>query len=137
MRRQLIIIVASLMGFSCALYAQVAPLPGSVPTIPGDRSTYLGRPVTNPEALSGFWETSNGRGGAVGIHLMLTTSVPRELPALYGAAQSWQYLEFDVYERQGATIQLTEDNSFSDSPRGGKVSFEDGHLNVALGFPHH
>jgi hypothetical protein len=124
-------IVASLMGLTFVLYAQVTLPPGSVSTIPGDRSPYLGRPIINPETLSGFWETPNGHGGAVGIHLLLMTTVPTdgwEKPS--DAPQSWQLLELGVYERRGATIQLEESNNFSDSPRGGNVGFEAGHLSL-------
>jgi hypothetical protein len=114
-----------------ALYAQVAPRPDSDPAIPGDRSSYLGRQVTNPEALSGFWETSNGHGGAVGIHLLLMTTVLTEGWYSAGdAPQSWEHLNLDVYERRGAKTGPDEDNGFSDSPRGGNVSFRGGHLKL-------
>ena len=129
-------IVASLISFTWVLYAQVAPRPrpDSDPAIAGDSSPYLGRPVTNPEALSGFWETSNGHGGAVGIHLTLVTTVPTEGWYSAGdAPQSWEHLNLDVYERRGARIGPDEDNGFSDCPRGGNISFHGGHL--TLQFP--
>jgi hypothetical protein len=131
MRGQSTMIVASLVSLTWAVYGQVAAPPDSVPAIPGDRRSYLGRPVTNPEALSGFWETPNGHGGAVGIHLLLMTTVPTEgWNAAGNAPQSWEHLTLDVYERRGAKIGPDEDNGFSDSPRGGNVSFEAGHLKL-------
>ena len=40
-----------------------------------DRSFYLNQPIFHPETLSGIWETPNGNGGAVGIHLQLATKL--------------------------------------------------------------
>jgi hypothetical protein len=132
MCRQWTKIVAALFGLTCPVYAQVAPALGSVPATPsGDTSPSLGRSVTHPEALSGFWETSNGHGGAVGIHLFLFTSVPTEgweKPS--DAPQSWQSLELEVYEREGGKIGSRQGNGFSDSLMGGNVKFEGGHLEL-------
>jgi hypothetical protein len=126
MRRQLATIAAFVTSLlSCVVHAQVTP-----PLASGDGSPYFGRPVTHPEGLSGLWEISNGHGGAVGIHLILTTSVSWDVPTLSGAQQSWQRLDVGVYERKGATIQLGEQNYFSDSSRGGTVSFDEGHLEL-------
>ncbi len=132
MGRQWRKVVASLFGLSCAVYAQLASSGVWVPaTPPGDTSPYLGRPVTHPEGLSGFWEASNGHGGAVGINLFLFTLVPTEgWEELSDAPQSWQSLELEVYERAGAEIGSRQGGGFSDSPRGGNVSFEGGRLEL-------
>lgn len=49
---------------------------------------------------------------------------------LRGTIQSWQSLEVGVYERRGAILQVEEQNYFSDSPRGGNVSLDDGRLKL-------
>lgn len=110
------------------IVAQQNPVPAKISA--DDRSPYLGQPVNRPESLSGLWETSNGNGGAVGIHFLLTTTIPGDATTLEGVQQSWQHLEVGVYERKGTTIQFGEQNYFSDSQRGGGVSFEDGRLRL-------
>lgn len=102
----------------------------SLESMQDDRSPYLGRPVTDPEALSGIWEAPDGHGGAVGIHLQLITTIPGDAKTLNGTPQSWQSLELGVYERASALTEDVEQNGFSDSPRGGNLSFEGGHLRV-------
>lgn len=93
-----------------------------------DRNFYLGRQVIDPESLSGIWETSDGHGGAVGIHLIFATSLsPR---ALSWTPQSWEMLQLGVFQRKAAEIQLGEDGVFSDSPRGGGVTFDGGRLRL-------
>jgi hypothetical protein len=98
-----------------------------------DRSFSRGMPVTHPEDLSGIWEAPDGRGGAIGIHLLLDTTVPVEAITLAGAKQSWLGLALGVYRRSGGGFHLGDENSFSDSPRGGSLRYEDG--NLTLHFP--
>lgn len=95
------------------------------------RSLYLGTPVTHPEDLSGIWEAPNGHGGAVGIYLILMTTAPAEATTLVGTPQSWLHLEMAVYEHPKATLQLNENNGFSDDmqPFGG-VHYDAGHLTL-------
>ena len=93
-----------------------------------DRSFYLGRQVMHPESLSGIWETSDGHGGAVGIHLIFATSLPPS--ALSWTPQSWEMLQLGVFQRKGAEIQPGEEGGFSDSPRGGGVTFDGGRLQL-------
>ena len=115
----------------CRINAQQNPRVNSATTVPAeDRSPYLGKPVTHPESLSGLWEVSNGHGSTVGIHLLLTTTVPGDANTFRGTVQSWQSLEVGVYERKGAMLQMGDQNGFSDSPRGGDVSLEDGRLKL-------
>lgn len=90
-------------------------------------------PVAHPEDLSGIWEAPDGRGGAIGIHLLLDTTVPVEATTLAGATQSWLGLSLGVYRRSGAEFQSGNDNSFSDSPRGGSLRYE--HDNLTLHSP--
>ena len=89
-----------------------------------DVSPYVGRTVSHPETISGLWETSNGHGGAVGIHLLLSTTVPATAGTLSGLPQSWHSLDVSVYEHKGAAIKFGDENYFSDSRRGGNVRFD-------------
>ncbi len=126
---QSVLIAAALINLlSLGMQAQQGPIAPIIPI--NDVSPYLGNPVAHPEALSGLWETSNGHGGAFGIHLLLTTTVPGDVKTLHGATQSWQSLEVGIYERKGATLQVGEQNYFSDSPKGGNISYEDGRLKL-------
>jgi len=95
-----------------------------------DRSFYLNEPVIHPEALSGIWESPNGQGGAVGIHLELASALPGDDDHVAWTPQAWQHLQVDVYERKGAERAFGEGNGFSDSQRGGGVQFEDGRLQL-------
>ena len=95
-----------------------------------DVSPYIGRAMSHPEDLSGLWEAANGHGGAVGIHLMLSTTVPVTARTLRGISQSWDNLQIGVYERKGAVIKFGEQNYFTDSARGGSVRLDDGRLTL-------
>ena len=95
-----------------------------------EESFYFGQPVQHPEGLSGVWETADGQGGAIGIHLLLDTSIPADATAPAGAPQSWQDLQLGVFDRRGPIIQRGELNYFGDSPRGGEVRFKDGRLTL-------
>ncbi len=129
------VVMAAVMGVvACELAAQnvASERPSAVPD--SGHSPYVGRRVDDPEGLSGLWEVSNGRGGAVGIHLMLTTSVAPDAKAdgktLAGVEQLWENLEVGVYERQGQVLAFGEENSFSDTPGGASVKLEDGRLQL-------
>ena len=127
-------------GFSGIVAAFLLPLlpfavqaqqdSSSAPVAPEDRSSYLGRRVMHPESLSGIWETSNGHGGAIGIHLQLDTVMPSHGDKQSWLPQSWQDLEVGVYERKGAEVQFGEQGYFSDSPGDGSVTFDQGRLQL-------
>jgi hypothetical protein len=93
-----------------------------------DRSFYLGTPVAHPEDLSGLWEAPDGHGGAIGLHLLLDTTIPVEATTLAGARQSWLGLTLGLYHRSGAEFQLGDESRFSDSLRGGSVRYENDRL---------
>jgi hypothetical protein len=123
------IVAASLVTFlPCALHGQQDS--SSIPLASEDRSFYLGYQVMHPESLSGIWETTNGHGGAIGIHLELDTTMPSGGDKQSWAPQSWQDLQVGVFERKGAEIQLGEESGFSDSRRGGDVTFDQGRLQL-------
>jgi len=98
------------------------------------RSPYQGKIVTDPEGLSGLWETSNGHGGFVGIHMVLGTSVAPDAKSdrktLNGVEQLWEYLNFGVYEQKGAEFSFGEENYFSDHAGTAAVVIDDGHLEL-------
>jgi hypothetical protein len=105
----------------------------SIPASPPqqqDKSLYLGTPVTHPEDLSGVWEAADGHGGAVGIHLILDTTAPVDASTLVGITQAWLGLQVGLYRRTGAELQPSDETFFSDSPRGGRVRYEQGHLTL-------
>lgn len=123
------IVAASLVTFlPCVIHAQQDS--GSILVASEDRSFYLGQQVMHPESLSGIWETSNGHGGAIGIHLELDTTIPSDGDKQSWAPQSWQDLQVGVFERKGTEIQLGEEGGFSDSRRGGNVTFNQGRLQL-------
>jgi hypothetical protein len=98
--------------------------------IPGTRSFYFGQLVDRPEALSGVWEAPDGQGGAVGIHLNLMTIVSDDVDPPAWTPQSWQNLNFGVFQRRGSEIAFGEEGYFADDPRGGPVALENGHLQL-------
>ena len=87
--------------------------------------------VTHPEDLSGVWETPDGHGGAVGIHLMLDTTAPADATTLVGTPQKWLGLTIGIYHRSGAGRHIGDENYFSDSPRGANLRYEDGRLTLS------
>jgi len=95
---------------------------------------YRGKPVTDPEGLSGLWETSNGHGGFVGIHMVLGTSVAPDAKSdrktLAGVEQQWEHLDLGVYEQKGAEFTFGEEGYFSDHAGASQVKLEDGHLEL-------
>jgi hypothetical protein len=100
-----------------------------------NRSFYVGRPVTHPEELSGIWEAPDGHGGAIGLHLLLSTTAPTEIETLVGTRQSWLDLYVGIYQRSGAVLQVGEENYFGDSLRGGGVRYDNNRLTLhAVGF---
>jgi hypothetical protein len=95
-----------------------------------DTSFYLGKPVAHPEELSGLWEVPDGHGGAVGIHLILSTTVTADGTTLVGVEQAWHNLQLGIYQRAGSVLQFGEENFFGDSPRGGSVRYDNGRLSL-------
>jgi hypothetical protein len=59
-----------------------------------------------PEALSGVWEAPDGQGGAVGIHLNPTTIVSDDVDPPAWTPQSWQNLNFGVFQRRGSALAI-------------------------------
>jgi hypothetical protein len=98
------------------------------------RSRYQGRTVNDPEGLSGLWESSNGSGGFVGIHMILGTSVAPDAKSdgrtLKGVQQRWEGLSLGVYTQTGP--ESGEDRGYFSDREGdaSSVRFEGGHLEL-------
>lgn len=118
-----------LMSFlsSCALGQAMAGSRYESPV--GSRSLYFNRTVHDPEALSGVWETPDGKGGAVGIELKLTTAMPNGTGRETWTPQHWRSLVVGVFERSGPEIRVGDVNFFMDTARGG-VRFEQNGLKI-------
>jgi len=127
--RQLAVLTVVACNFiaSWFAYSQVATAPEATAE---DKSFYLSKPVVYPEELSGIWEVLNGHGGAIGIHLILDTTVSADAVTLVGVEQAWLDLQVGIYQRAGTVLQFGEENFFSDSPRGGSVRYDDGRLRL-------
>jgi hypothetical protein len=112
-------------------HSQIAVVPIVDPAPPlDDKSFYLDQPVLHPEEISGVWEAPDGHGGAIGINLLLHTTVPGDAATLAGVSQSWQSLEVGLYQRTGAALVFGDENFFGDSLRGGSVRYKDGRLTL-------
>jgi hypothetical protein len=96
------------------------------------KSSYSGRSISDPENLSGVWETDDGHGGAVGIELTLRTSLPGGVGTSSENSETWQGLQVGVFHRLSSEIRLGDENYFTDSPQGGNVRYEDGKLTLHL-----
>jgi hypothetical protein len=130
--RQLAIITTMACTFSTPWSAHAQETIALVtPTAPAhDKSFYVDKPIAHPEELSGIWEVPDGHGGAVGIHLILSTTVPADTITLVGVEQVWLNLQLGIYQRAGTVLQFGEENFFSDSPRGGSLRYDNGRLTL-------
>ncbi len=132
--------LAALMLLSCIVGCRrsVSVTPRDLPQAQADpalyRSFYNGQSISNPEALSGVWETGDGHGGAVGIELTLTTSVSDDVRTSEGGPETWEALQVGVFHRFSSRIRLGDENYFYDSPQGGNVRYADGRLVLHVGW---
>ncbi len=117
------LVIAVLYSLSGRLLAQDSPTPTY-------HSPFVGEPVPHPELLSGFWEAPDGQGGAVGVHLQLTTTVPAVVLTLRGVTQSWFGLQGSVYQRKGDRVQRGEESFFADSYPDSNIRFDRGRLTL-------
>lgn len=77
-----------------------------------------------------MWETPDGEGGAVGIRLRLMTTLSADIVPPQWTPQSWQHLEVEVFRRKESGPGFGDANAFSDSVRGGSVTFNDRRLQL-------
>ncbi len=94
------------------------------------RSARAGTPVGNPDELAGVREAPDRRGGAVGMQLLLLTSVPARLSNLTsGTPQAWEGLTAMVYERSSSQPPPQgERNYFKDDDQEGVLRYSNGRL---------
>ena len=118
-----------------ALHLLVGRLLAQGPPATNHHSPLLGQTVQHPESLSGLWEAPDGQGGAVGLHLQLTTTVPADIRTLRSVTQTWFSLQIVVYQRKGATIQIGEENFFADSYADSNIRFDQGRLTLHFASP--
>lgn len=123
----LALLAGSLLATGAFAQSGSAALPR---TPPEEQSFYLGQPVDHPESLSGVWETPGSEGGAFGIRLRLMTTVSADTVPPQWTPQSWQQLELEVFERKQDGPAFGDANAFSDSVRGGRVTFNDRRLQL-------
>jgi hypothetical protein len=123
-------ILGILLTFAGATIQGQSGIATQINTHQAHRSFYTGRPVGHPEALSGVWETPDGHGGAVGIHLRLTTTVPVHVYPPIWTPQSWVRLRVGVFGRRGSEFVSGDENYFNDSPGNGRFTLESGRLRV-------
>lgn len=68
--------------------------------------------ISDPERLSGIWEASDGSGGAVGLHLSLTTKVDGTPATLNGVPQHLDQFVVGVYQRSGSDMHMGDESNF-------------------------
>lgn len=69
--------------------------------------------VANPEALAGRWEAPDGQGGAVGLNIILTTSILGRPDNLAGQTQTEDEFTVGLYQRQGPDVASLGFNFFT------------------------
>lgn len=93
-----------------------------------------GQLVKNPEGMSGLWETSNGHGGFVGIHIVLGTSAAPDARlngrTLEGVEQRLEYLNLGVYEQRGAEFVFGDEGYFSNESKDAPIKIDGGRLQL-------
>ncbi len=111
-----------------ALHREVGAFQSEVRRV--NRSAYDGIPVRHPDELAGVWEAPDGRGGMVGIDLVLWTTIGADRTEVAGSPQAWKSLTVMMYQRTGPRPDDTERNSFGDGYRDGLVSYAGERLRV-------
>lgn len=109
-----IFLAGSVLFSGMRLVAQQPP----TPTLPSPPSpSYGGPPLKDPASLAGLWEGSNGRGGIVGIQILLNTH-----------GEAVDTVEFGLFERTGPNYRDPPFNYFDPQGRGADSCHWDGHL---------
>ena len=87
------------------------------------------RIVPHPEALAGRWETSDGRGGAIGMNIMLSTRIEGSPKTIDDQSQFEDNFTVGLYKRTGTDVE--QFNFFTTSADGGAV-WNGHHLTIHL-----
>jgi hypothetical protein len=77
--------------------------------------------IATPEDLAGRWETSDGHGGMVGMHVIVSTHVEGAPVSLIRHKQYLDDLDIGLYQRTGADVGEFDFSFFSTSADGGVV----------------
>lgn len=86
---------------------------------------------SQPEDIAGRWESSDGRGGEVGMNILMSTTVPSSAKNLNGVPQHLEDLEIGLYQRSRSDVELLGFNFFATSPNGG-ATWDGRHLQIDL-----
>jgi len=79
------------------------------------------RVVPHPEVLAGRWETSDGRGGAIGMNIMLSTRIEGSPKTIDDQPQFEENFTVGLYQRAGTDVEQFSFNFFTTSADGGAV----------------
>jgi len=79
---------------------------------PAKAQDQRGQAISDPGRLSGMWESSDGKGGAVGLHLLLTAKMDGAPTTLKGISQYLDQFVVGVYQRSGSQIRMGDESRF-------------------------
>ena len=88
--------------------------------------------LSRPEELAGRWEASDGQGGAVGMNILISTTVPSSSTDLGSISQRLESFQVGVYQRSGSDVQPLGFNFATTSSKGG-VRWDGQHLRIDFG----
>jgi hypothetical protein len=91
-----------------------------------------GKLIDVPERFSGLWETANGSGNAIGIWLLLQTSVHGNTTTLSDVPQLEESFRVSLFRRTGNQLKFGNDSSFADKPDG-QMTWDGKHLRAQRG----
>lgn len=83
-----------------------------------------------PEEFAGRWEAPDGQGGAIGMNILVTTTVASSTADLVGVPQDTEDFEIGVYQRSGSDVEPLGFNFFTTSPNG-SASWDGRHLRIS------
>jgi hypothetical protein len=101
-------------------------------TITEDGSSMKGKLVAEPERFSGLWETADGSEGAIGIWLLLRTSVQGDTTTLRNVPQLEESFSVSLFRRTGNHLEFGNGSSFADEPDG-QMMWDGKHLRAQRG----
>lgn len=87
--------------------------------------------ILHPENLAGRWEAPDGHGGAVGMSILLTTTVPSTTTDLSGLPRTLEDFEIGIYQRSDSDVNPLGFNFFTISANGG-ATWDGQHLRIEL-----
>ncbi len=84
----------------------------------------IGETVSQPEAITGAWETQIGGGRTLGLAIRLIATVKSTATTLRGAQQKIRFIRINIYVRNGNDTKQT----FWDSDEAGDFSWRNNRL---------